>query len=243
MSSNAPTLDTATWSPLHQGPEDYADMANALAKVMSNAFMKSENMLPVKVVSYNRTANTAVVQPLIKIVTTGNTYSRSQIGPIPVFAFGGGNFVINFPLKPGDLGWIMANDRDITGFQTTLAESNPATYRTHDFNDSVLFPDVIRNFTTSGENGNMVIQSLDGTQKISIGVNQIHLVHPTLVTVDAPNSQFNGNLTATGTITGNTDVVAAGLSMKNHYHFPNTTTNPMKAGSVQVTGQTNPPTD
>jgi hypothetical protein len=239
MSITPPNVDTKTSSPLQQGPEDYADLANGLAKVIAQALQKSENMLPVKVISYDRAKNTAVVHPLIKIITTGNTYSRAQIGPIPVFAFGGGNFVINFPLKAGDLGWILANDRDITGFQTTLSESTPTTYRTHDFNDSVLFPDVIRNFQTSGEDGNMVIQSLDGTQKISIGANQIHIVHPTLLTVDAPNSQFNGNITATGTITGQTDVVFAGVSGKNHLHDGHGTL--LDGSGKNVTGSTSKP--
>lgn len=207
-------------------------MANGLTNIIANAFMKSENMLPAKVVSYDRTANTAIVQPLIKIVTTANSYSRGQIGPIPVFAFGAGNYVINFPIKVGDLGWIQANDRDISAFEQTLAESLPPTYRTHSFNDAVFFPDVIRNFSTSGEDGNMVIQSLDGSQKISIGDSQIHFVHPTKVLITAPLAEFSqdvhviGDINCDKTVTGNTDVVFAGISGKGHVHDKGTYTAP-----------------
>lgn len=216
----------------NHGPEDYADMANGLTKIIANAFMKSENMLPAKVISYDRTANTAIVQPLIKIVMTASNYSRGQIGPIPVFAFGAGNFVINFPIKIGDLGWIQANDRDISAFEQSLAESLPATYRTHSFNDAVFFPDVIRNFSTAGEDGNMVIQSLDGTTKISLGASQIHLVHPTKVLITSPLSEISqdlhviGNINCDQTVTGNTDVVFAGISGKGHVHAKGTYTAP-----------------
>lgn len=223
---------------LNQGPEDYSDMANMLSKVIANALMKHENMLPAQIVSYDRVANTAIVHPLIKVIMTSNTYSRPNIGPIPVFAFGAGNFVINFPIKAGDIGWIVANDRDITAFEKSLSESEPASYRQHSFNDAVFFPDVVRNFTTTGEDGNMVIQSLDGTIKISLGANKIHLVHPMLLTIDAPNTQVNGNLTATGTITGQTDVIFATISGKNHLHDGQGT---LVSQGRPVTGSTSKP--
>lgn len=207
-------------------------MANSLSKIIANAFMKSENMLPAKVVSYDRVKNTAIVQPLIKLIYTANTYSRAQIGPIPVFAFGAGNFVINFPIKENDIGWILANDRDITDFETSLAESSPPSTRTHSFNDAVLFPDVIRNFDTSGEDGNMVIQALDGTTKISLGMSQIRVLHPTKVLIDAPLTECTQDLHVIGdincdkTVTGNTDVVFAGISGKGHVHAKGTYTAP-----------------
>lgn len=219
-------------NPLRQGPEDYADMGNMLQKVIAKALQQSENMLPVKVVSYDREKNTAIVLPLIKIILTAEVKSRVQIGPIPVFAFGGGNYVINYPLREGDLGWMLANDRDISKFMESLAESEPNTYRTHSFNDAVLFPDAIRNFTTSGEDERMVIQTLDGTVRISLGEADIRLKHPTLVTVETPLAEFTGDIHATGTITGDTDVVFAGISGKGHKHARGT----YVAGATPVSG-------
>jgi hypothetical protein len=216
MADNASGKEAVNYA--NQSPEDYGDMANTLSKILANAFMKSENMLPVKVVSYDRVKNTAIVQPLIKIIMTGGVYSRGQIGPIPVFAAGAGQFVMNFPVKPGDLGWILANDRDISQFEQTLEEGPPPTTRTHSFNDSVLFPDAIRNFDTTGEDGNMVIQSLDGKIRISLGESQLKLSHPTKIFLDAPLVEMQKDAHAPGTITGDTDVVFAGISGKGHKH-------------------------
>lgn len=223
----------------NHGPEDYGDMANALAKVLANAFMKSENMLPVKVVSYDRVKNTAIVQPLIKIIMTASTHSRGQIGPIPVFAAGAGSFVMNFPVKEGDLGWILANDRDISAFEESLVEVEPPTMRTHSFNDSVLFPDAIRNFDTTGEDGNMVIQSLDGKIRISLGESQLKLSHPTKIFLDAPLVEMQKDAHAPGTITGDTDVVFAGISGKGHKHAGHGTL--LTSDGKQVNGDTDVP--
>lgn len=224
-------------NPLRQGPEDYADMGNMLQKVLGKAAQQMENMLPARVVSYDRDKNEAIVLPLIKIILTEEVKSRMQIGPIPVFAFGGGNFVINFPLRPGDLGWILANDRDISNFLETLDEAEPLTYRTHSFNDAMLFPDAIRNFDTSGEDARMVIQTLDGSVRVSLGDASIHLKHPTLVKVETPLADFTGDIHATGTITGDTDVVFAGISGKDHKHARGT----YAVGANPVTGDSDVP--
>lgn len=207
-----------TPNPLRQGPEDYADLGNMLGKVMSILSQRLENMLPCRVVSYDRQANTAVVQILIKIILTASEQSRAQIGPVPVFAAGGGGFVVNFPLKAGDLGWVLANDRDISAFMESLSEGAPSTFRTHSFNDAVLFPDAIRNFDTSGEDGRMVIQALDGSTRISLGADSVLVKHPTLVKIDAPNAEFTGNVSVAQTLTAQTDVIGGGVSLKNHTH-------------------------
>lgn len=205
-------------NPLRQGPEDYADLGNMLGKVMNILSQRLENMLPCRVVSYDRVANTAIVQPLIKIILTASEQTRAQIGPIPVFAAGGGNFVVNFPLRAGDLGWMLANDRDITAFRESLEEAVPNTFRTHSFNDAVLFPDKVRNFQTSGEDGRMVIQSLDGAQRISLGDADIRVKHPSLITLEAPLVEFTGDGHMAGTFTADVDVIGGGVSLKDHTH-------------------------
>lgn len=211
-------MATGTPNPLRQGPENYSDLGDMMASVMGVMAKQLENMMPCKVVSYDRVANTAIVQPMLKVIMTGGVYPRAEIGPVPVFAAGAGGFVVNFPIKAGDLGWLLANDRDITAFVESLAESEPATYRTHSFNDSVLFPDAMRGFTTSGEDGNMVIQSTDGATRISLGAGRILLKHPTLVRIECPMVETTGDVKVAGTLTATTDVIGGGVSLKNHKH-------------------------
>ena len=128
-------------------------------------------MLPAMIVDYSRTTNLATVQPLIQIVTTLNQIkTRDPIESIPVLQLGGGGFVLNFPLKPGDLGFIKSNDRDISLFKQIWKMVQPNTGRMHNFSDSIFIPSVLTNFTiNSADTNNTVLQSIDGTTRLSMG--------------------------------------------------------------------------
>jgi hypothetical protein len=156
-------------------PTDY-DFANKdsltglLRHVLREDGKSHEDMLPGMVVAYDRVSNLATIQPMIKILTKDNKIiSRAQNTSIPVFAYGGGGFVISFPVKAGDKGWIKANDRDISLYMQAQAESGPNTNRLHSFRDAMFFPDALASFTVAeGDLGNMVIQNLAGTVKIAL---------------------------------------------------------------------------
>src|SRR5690606_7698783 len=84
-------------------------------------------------------------------------------------ALGGGDFVLSFPVSPGDFGWIEASDRDISLFMQQQAESGPNTIRKHSFSDGRFIPDKIRDYTISGDDdGAVVLQSLSGSCKVSL---------------------------------------------------------------------------
>ncbi len=85
--------------------------------------------------------------------------------------------VISFPLQAGDLGWIKANDRDISLFLQHLRNSAPNTARLHSFEDSMFFPDsMFRSVTIDPEDAdNVVLQSLDGTQRVSIWPDKVKI--------------------------------------------------------------------
>lgn len=158
--------------------------------------------LPASIVEYDRVNNVATVQPMISWVLTDDTSrQRPQLIQIPVLSLGGGSFHINFPLKVGDLGWIKAADRDLSLFKQSLAVSIPPTSRMHDFSDSMFIPDVFRQYTIASEDANaMVIQSTDGTTKISISEGSILIAAPTKVLVRVPNTEFTGNVTVDGNL-------------------------------------------
>lgn len=193
-----------TLNPLRQGPESYGNLGDAVGTIIRNAALDSEVCIPCKVISYDRESNTAVVHPLVKVVLTKEQVSRAEIGPVPVFAMGTQQFVINFPVKEGDLGWLIANDRDITNFIDTLGEGPPNTYRIHSFNDGVFYPDMIRGYAINEyDTDALVIQSKDGKQCISVGPNQIYLRHDVGVTIDAPGCTVTGPFQAQSVTAGN----------------------------------------
>lgn len=171
------------------------DPANddTLAGVMRQTFGKLmqgiDGQLPAQVISYDRNSNTAVVQPLItRLTTDGKPHERGSISSLPVLALGGGGYYINFPLKPGDRGWIEASDRDISLFMQANEMAQPNTIRMHNFSDGRFIPDVMGSYEFSGEDeGKLVIASLDGTVKITLSDDTVRLKGVKVV-VDAEES-------------------------------------------------------
>ena len=179
-------------------PADNDTLAGTLRFAFSQLMRSVDGMLPARVLAYDRIANTVQVQLLIAMVSTSGTQvSRAQIANIPVINFGGGGYILNFPLTAGDLGFVLANDRDISLFLQSNAESPPNTQRVKSFSDGVFIPSVLGGFTTTGQDGNAVLQSLDGTVQIALS--------PTSITLTTPNNEIELTSTST-TITSSTSI-------------------------------------
>nr|DAP94936.1 MAG TPA: baseplate protein [Caudoviricetes sp.] len=193
-------------------------LAGALSSAFRNLMMNTEDMLPATVVSYDDKTNRAVIKPLVMMVTTeGGTVGRAPLANIPVFRFGGGGFFIRTPIKPGDFGWIKANDRDISLiFQRGGLEDQPNTARLHSFSDAMFFPDTIKGWAIDGKNIDaLVIQSMDGSVCLSLHEGKAVLDSPVLE-VNVPETTFNGNVTVNGnqSVNGNSD--SSGGTMKHN---------------------------
>lgn len=148
-------------------------LSGGLNAMLRSFFLNEfEGMLPATVVSYDDATNRAVIKPVVMVGTTdGGKVSRAQVPNIPVFRFGGGGFFMRFPIKPGDLGWLKANDRDVSLiFQRGGGEDWPNTERMHKFSDAMFFPDTFKEWVINGENADKAVwQSLDGTVCIALG--------------------------------------------------------------------------
>lgn len=189
-------------------------LAGAFKLFKEKLLQNMDDMLPAKVIAYDRTTNRAQVQPLIVMVNTSNEQIvRAQIASVPVFQIGGGGFVMSFPIVPGDLGWIKANDRDISLFKAAYAQSAPNTQRKHNFSDAVFIPDsFMRDVVINGEDdGNLVIQSIDGTVRIAIWGDKVKITAPAVL-IDTPTTTCTGDLIVDGNITGHTDLTIDGES-------------------------------
>jgi len=235
-------------------PADSEDFAGALRQIMQKFLAQSvDDMLPVMVISFDEDKNEARVKPLIQILDTGgNLTSRGQF-TVPVFSFGGGGALMRFRLKPNDLGWIKANDRDISLFLQGLKESAPNTLRKHQFEDAVLFPDSMRTFTASQEdkddNALAVFQTSDGSIKLSIletgfkmrgNLELIGDFTHTGDTMHTGDTDHVGAVSASGLIHSDVDVTATmtNTSLIGHDHDYVDTQN--GAPSTATTDPTNP---
>lgn len=141
-------------------------------------------MLPCQVLAVDRKMNRVKVLPLITLLkTNGETMNRAIIDDIPICNLSAGGFIINFPIKVGDFGYIKSNDRDISLFKQSYKNSKPNTTRKNDFADSVFIPDVINQnlYNISGEDSEaLVIQSYDNSTKISMSNGKIILQAETI---------------------------------------------------------------
>ena len=138
-------------------------------------------MLPAQVIAYDAATNVAQVQPLISVVTTDNQLvQRAQVASVPVLQASGGGFLLRFPVNSGDLGWIKANDRDISLFKQTGEMSPPNTQRKHSFEDAIFIPQSLWSLITiaSEDATNAVFQNYAGTVKIALWSNLIKILAP-----------------------------------------------------------------
>jgi len=157
------------------------DMPGGMREIFSKFLQSSiDDMLPCKIVAYDRDTNRAVVKPLIAMVTTeGQTVSRNQLASIPVLNIGGGGCILSFNLVPGDLGWIKAGDRDTADFLKRYAEAAPSTKRIHDFNNGLFIPDMMTGYNINTEDSeNAVLQTIDGTVRVSLFPDKLKLTAP-----------------------------------------------------------------
>lgn len=193
---------------------DLGSMGGAFRAILKKALQSVDGMLPATVVAADAKREYATVQPLIMVLgTDGSTTSRAQIAKVPIFNAGAGGFVMSFPIKPGDLGWIVASDRDISLYLQANAEAKPNTLRLHSFEDGLFIPDAARRWALSDDDATAAVwQSLDGTIKISLDAGKITVLHPTLVEVHCPLVHAIGG-----------DVKADDISLKTHTHSDVTT--------------------
>lgn len=157
-----------------------------LARQILDKFLQGvDDMLPAKVISYDRTTNRATVLPMVKVLTTDNrAITRAQVSSIPVLMLGGGDQVITFPLQAGDLGWIKANDRDISLVLQSYSENAPNTLRKHSFQDALFIPDVMRNVTIAAEDtDNATFQNNTGTVRVALWPTQVKVTATNGLTV------------------------------------------------------------
>lgn len=185
-------------------PANNGTLVGTIQFAYEQMLKNTDGMLPGKVLTYDRETNRAQVQLLITLITTnGEQVARPTIANLPVLILGGGGFTLSFPLNVGDLGWVMANDRDISLFLQTYAQAQPNTGRIKNFSDGLFIPDVMRSYNVTENNeGYVTLQSTDGKASVSMGVNSGGGTEVN-ITGDRVNIELNNTTTGLATINGN----------------------------------------
>lgn len=196
-------------------PAYYNSLAGVFRLVLEKFLQKTDDMLPAKVIAYDRASNRATVLPLIYMVTTSNErINRAQVASVPVLQLGGGGFVLSFPIQAGDLGWIKATDRDISLFKQSYENSGPNTQRKHTFEDSMFIPDVMMRGVAISDEGAVTLQNLAGTVKVALNEDSVTISSPTTITIEAGEQVIID--TPLLTCTGESNV--GGIDFSTHVH-------------------------
>lgn len=174
------------------------DSLLGMARQILDKFLANvDDMLPARVVSYDRATNRATVIPMVRLLTTdGRQIPRAQIASVPVMQFGAGNVALSFNLTAGDLGWVKANDRDISLMLQGYRDAAPNTLRKHTFQDAVFIPDVMHGLTIAPEDaGNAVLQTLNGSVRVAIWPDRLKLTAGALsLTIGPTGHVFAGHV-------------------------------------------------
>lgn len=222
-----------------RNPANSGTLAGTFQEILGK-FLQNEvdDMLPAEVIAYDRPTNRVSVRPLVRLLRTDNTLlDRADIASIPVLTLGGGNVVLSFNIVPGDIGWIKANDRDISLVLQSEGSAGPNTIRKHSFSDAIFIPHQFRSKWTleSEDDAFAVLQTLDGTQRISIHDDRLKLTSDAVVEIDAPLLSTTGAIEAAGEITANAGG-GGSVTLTGHDHAQGNDS----AGDSEV--NTNPPT-
>lgn len=211
--NNNPNIDQA----------NKGSMAGMLREVLT-AWLRGEvdDCLPAKVVSYDRAKNRACVQILVSVVGTGGeVIPRAQVQSVPVFTYSGGGFLINFPCKAGDHGWLKAADRDTSLHLQNGQAAKPNTKRLHSFEDGMFIPDMVQGYTIAGEDADsLVIQNTSGSVRVALSDTAINLaVGGSSVKVTEGHIDVVGQLTVTGGMAVSGAMTNGGVNVGNtHTH-------------------------
>ncbi|HAW1738203.1 TPA: hypothetical protein JLN31_000906 [Escherichia coli] len=149
-------------------PGQGEDLTGTMDLVLRKFLLDVDDMLPARIVSYDRAKNRAQIEILYRVtMTDGSMYPLTAPAEVPALTAGGGGMCLTFPLKPGDLGWIKASDRDMSLFLQSYEAEPGNTARLHCFEDGVFIPDVMKDFVvTDGEAA--TLQTLDGTTSVAV---------------------------------------------------------------------------
>ena len=233
-------------------------MVDNLSELIKRTIIQTMRQLrvsmPCEVVTYDskrQMVDVRIVQPEIDLA--GNNIPMSVITNIPVSFVRCGNSHITHPINKGDTGFIIFADRDISSWVETNNKSVVDSARTHSMQDSYFVPGIVGGGKNANPNdveikyNNTTIHlrkngDVDINTPTKVNVNASSEVNVTTnkLTVNAPNSYFNGNVFVsqllttggfvsngtsgggiaqfTGSINATGDVTANGTSLDTHVH-------------------------
>ncbi len=163
-------------------------LARVIRQAIAQAMKTFHVGLPAKVVGYDASKRTCNVQPLLKRVILTPEFeeqeiSYPQISGVPVWYPGGNGFHMRWPLKFGDIVFLIFADRSLETWKKAEEgkEVDPVEDRAHDLKDAVAMA-VLR--PPSSEHPEVrdtfVIGNEDGSVEIELDTNKLTMRAPNI---------------------------------------------------------------
>lgn len=162
-------------------PPDFLLEKNNLegfSDILIERVMRELNVsVPGEIIAYNTSTTLATVKILANLITSaGQILENLIVSNVQVAIYSGGGYLISAPLEPGDKGYLIAADYDLTMYKQNGNTFSPLTSRTHEFNDSLFLPCILKDYTIPNSNKNgLSIQTNDGSTSILIENGKITL--------------------------------------------------------------------
>jgi len=174
--------------------------------------------MPGIVESFNPTTQLATVQPAIKRVFITREENKEILTPVelpilinvPVIFPRGGGFSLTFPVEKGDECLLVFTERSIDSWHEFGEVREPSARRFHSLSDATAFVGLssLPNKIPDYDPINLQLKKDDGTVSITLlGDGTINVTANTKVTVDAPDSEFTGNVK----VIGNLEVIGSSV--------------------------------
>lgn len=181
---------------------DWTSDYNELNFVITQRLAKLQTSIPVKVIAVTPVTGYAGfvdVQPMVEQITSTNELVPSpELFNLPYCRIQGGSNGIIIDPAVGDIGLACFCSRDISSVKNSKKYSPPGSRRMYDYADGVYIGGIL--------NGTP-------TQFIQFTNTGIVVTSPNAVTINAPTTTINGNLTVSGvTTTGGT------INLNTHVH-------------------------
>lgn len=187
-------------------------------------FMLDMNFsLPAVVEAVHPDKQTVDVRPTImkRNQLTKQNYQRALLLNVPFQFPRGGDSYVTLPIKPGDEGVLIFAGRDIRAWKELGGAQPIRSDRILDYNDALFIPGIsaIPNAVPGYDPDNITI--VKNGKKITVKDGTLEAPEYDFIckNINASGTVVVGQtITATGAISSATDVMAGGISAKNHVH-------------------------
>ncbi|RYM47700.1 oxidoreductase [Serratia proteamaculans] len=185
-------------------PQDTTSDANVQDFLMHQFLMRQSFINLVVVVGVSDGGKFVDLRQIVHGFTgTGEKVEKGIVFGVPVWRLQRGTSAVKMVPVVGDIGLAASCDRDITTVKSTGQPSLPGSNRTHSQADAIYLGGVLNQ---------------EPTQYINFADNEITIVSPDKVRINAPISAFEGSIEVTGSVTAQGDVIGAGISLSTHVH-------------------------